>query len=142
MQIKQRFSHGTITIHLLIFQHIIWFPLAFLALERHPARQCTIVMRKRAKENLIPPDLFDKTQHSLLSRLSAASGISLSETTINTIPTSTCSGSSSLSTTEEKEYKVGVLFLNLGGPTTGEDVEGNVMHQRQGNTDEEVWFLK
>jgi protoheme ferro-lyase len=47
-----------------------------------------------------------------------------------------------LSTTEEKEYKVGVLFLNLGGPTTGEDVEGNVMHQLKRNTDEEVWFLK
>jgi hypothetical protein len=28
------------------------------------------------------------------------------------------------SSKEESKFKFGVLFLNLGGPTTGEDVEG------------------
>jgi hypothetical protein len=133
MRITRRYSHiAVFTIPLLIFQHLFWSPYhAFVVLERYDARRSTILTRKRAKEHWIPTGPFDKVETSWLRRLSTISGVSSSETTTTPTVGTTTSELSTLPAANDVQYKVGVLFLNLGGPTTGEDVEGNSFYIQQ-----------
>jgi hypothetical protein len=55
------------------------------------------------------------------TQLSAATGISLGDVT------ALSNDSPRKAENANEAYKVGVLFLNLGGPATGDDVEGTIM---------------
>ena len=68
---------------------------------------------------LISRHNHQRNQQSLV--LSAATGLSLED--LGNARTQQMQQPSS-SVQENDKFKVGVLFLNLGGPATGEDVEG------------------